>query len=116
MIKLANGKEVTLDEFLSWSAAKQNTSIRPPMLGKKRINNRLGKKHSAETIDKIRAAAYRTREIKIKVNAELKQASKPIMTPNGLFPSLTAVAQAAGVRPSTVWFWKKKWPEHYYYV
>ncbi len=41
---------------------------------------------------------------------------KPIMTPNGPFPSLSAVAEAAGVKPGKVWIWMKRWPEHYYYI
>ena len=29
MIKLANGREVTLDEFLTWSSKKQHASLTP---------------------------------------------------------------------------------------
>ena len=41
---------------------------------------------------------------------------KPVMTPNGLFPSRTAAAQAANVDPATIINWMKKWPKEYYYV
>ena len=42
---------------------------------------------------------------------------KPMMTPNGLYPSLTAVFKASGVSSrTTIYRWMKKWPEHYYYV
>jgi hypothetical protein len=60
---------------------------------------RTGVKHTTETIDKIRATKL-----------------KAIMTPNGVFPSRLAVAQAAGVHPTRVSVWVKKWPKHYYYV
>ena len=41
---------------------------------------------------------------------------KPLMTPNGVFPSAMAVADAAGVSYVTVWNWMKRWPEDYYYL
>ena len=47
---------------------------------------------------------------------ELNQTGKPIMTPNGIFPSVMEVSRVAGVTYSTVHYWMKKWPEHYYYI
>ena len=41
---------------------------------------------------------------------------KPIMTPNGLFASRKAAAQAANVDPATINLWMKKFPKEYYYV
>lgn len=41
---------------------------------------------------------------------------KPMMTPNGVFPSAKAVATAGSVSYVTVWNWMKRWPEHYYYL
>jgi hypothetical protein len=38
------------------------------------------------------------------------------MTPNGVFPSAKAVAEAAGVTYVTVWNWMKRWPDDYYYI
>ena len=43
-------------------------------------------------------------------------AAKPIMTPNGLFASRKAAAQAANVDPYTINLWMKKFPKEYYYV
>lgn len=41
---------------------------------------------------------------------------KPMMTPNGVFPSGQAVAKAAGVSYVTVYNWMKRWPNDYYYL
>ena len=41
---------------------------------------------------------------------------KPVMTPNGLFPSRTVAAQAANVGVATINLWMKKFPKEYYYV
>jgi hypothetical protein len=41
---------------------------------------------------------------------------KQLMTPNGLYPSRSAVANAANVDPTTIKRWIAKWPEHYYYI
>ena len=51
-----------------------------------------------------------------KIGKENPKKWKPIMTPNGVFPSQKAVAEAAGVTYVTVWNWMKRWPEHYYYI
>jgi hypothetical protein len=64
---------------------------------------------SKETKEKISAA-------KKGKPAHNKGKGKRIMTPHGEFPSLTAVSIAAEVRPSTVYEWMKKYPEHYYYL
>ena len=64
---------------------------------------------SSETKDKIS-------EAKKGKPAHNKGKGKRIMTPHGEFVSLTAVAQAAGVVPSTVYEWMKKYPKHYYYL
>jgi hypothetical protein len=64
-----------------------------------------------------------TKEMKEKISqakkgrpAHNKGKGKRIMTPHGEFPSLTAVSIAAGVRPSTVYEWMKKYPKDYYYL
>jgi hypothetical protein len=59
------------------------------------------------------AKANISKSKKGKPNAHL---CKPLMTPNGVFPSAVAVATAAGVSYVTVWNWIKRWPEHYYYL
>lgn len=75
-----------------------------------------GKKHSAETLAKI-GAGNKGKTISAEQRAKISAArSRPMMTPNGIYPSLKAVATAAGVNTTTVHTWKKKWPEHYYHI
>lgn len=96
----------------------------------------LGKKHSKETRDrfsKMRKGVPLSEQHRINVIAasarrkgvpltgerltKIKIAPcKKTMTPNGVFPSLKAVAEAAGVSTVTIRKWMKKWPEHYYYI
>ena len=110
MIKLANGREVTLDEFLTWSVFKQIGNIKPSHT----------KKHTAEARAKIsanRRGGMSNRKHSVETRAKMSATrEKAVMTPNGLFPSRRAVAQAAGVSASNITHWMKKWPEHYYYV
>jgi plasmid stability protein len=40
----------------------------------------------------------------------------PVMTPNGVFPSVRAVAEAAGRGHDTIRKWMKWWPSDYYYL
>jgi len=62
LIPLRNGKTVTLDEFLSWSAGKQSANLKAyrPIISddtKKKISAALkGKKKTAEAIEKNRQA------------------------------------------------------------
>ena len=68
--------------------------------------------HTAETRAKMSASALaraHTAETKAKL-------SKPIMTPNGVFPGVKAVAQAAGVSRNTVARWVRKFPKDYYFI
>ena len=66
--------------------------------------------YSPETLAKISATVVK------KKPPSRGSAAKPIMTPNGLFPSRKAAAQAANVDPVTINVWLKKWPKEYYYV
>jgi transposase-like protein len=72
------------------------------------------KKHSDETRAQMRASRSQLdKEVRLKLsNAKLK----PIMTPNGVFPSRSAVAAAADVNATTVSRWLKKFPNDYYYI
>jgi hypothetical protein len=69
-----------------------------------------GKKHSEETRAKISDAH------KGKKREDGWKWSKPVMTPNGLYPSKKAVAEAANVSTVSVDKWIKKWPEHYFFL
>ena len=58
----------------------------------------------AETLAKLRATRH------------LLGISRRVMTPYGVYPSITAVAQAANRITQTVRSWMKKYPKHYYYL
>jgi len=65
--------------------------------------------HSDETRAKMsKASKLRKRELNV--------TGKPIMTPNGVFPSIMEVSRVAGVSYYTVHYWMRKWPEHYYII
>ena len=90
MVKLANGKEVSWDEFSKWSERKQYMNI---------VNPNLGKKHS----DDVRRKMSEIKKEKI-ANGELTfkkgddhPMSHPVSTPKGLFGSRQSAAQAYGV-------------------
>jgi len=154
MIKLANGREVTLDEFLTWSYQKQHGNLNPSKFSDetraKMSASQKGRTLTAETRVKLSAAMKGrtlTAEHRAKIGAAKKGRTqsaehraklgaarkgrthsaearaklgaahvKPVMTPNGLYPSLKAVREASGVTAPTIRRWMKKWPEHYYYV
>lgn len=42
--------------------------------------------------------------------------SKPVMTPNGAYPSIKAVAEASGFPGHTVRRWLKRFPDQYYFI
>lgn len=42
--------------------------------------------------------------------------SKPVMTPNGVYPSIKAVAEASGFPGHVVRRWLKRFPTHYYFI
>lgn len=83
-----------------------------------------GKKHSEQARAKMSAKA------KIRVSSEASNAKrratllgrsrpdncKPMMTPNGVYPSMKAVVAASGKAEITIRKWMKKWPKHYYYI
>ena len=97
-----------------------------------KINNGFGgKKHSKEACAKF-SALHKGKIISEETRAKMKAAAlqnradereqgkqrclKPVMTPNGVFPSRKAAAQAANVDPASINVWMKKWPKDYYYV
>jgi hypothetical protein len=81
-----------------------------------------GKIISAECRAKMSAASKgrpKSPEHRAKISAGHKNkgvGTKPLMTPNGLYPSRKAVAEAANVPFWTVDSWIKKWPQHYFYL
>lgn len=65
-----------------------------------------GRTLSAETRDRMKAAAQ----------LRAQKVRQKIMTPNGVFQDVHAVAAEAGVGRATVYSWIKKYPNEYYYV
>ena len=76
--------------------------------------------HSAEVRDKI-GNAQRGKKYSAEIRARMLAAAtaskgRPVMTYYGPYPSVMAVARAAGVLDETVRKWIKRYPEHYYYI
>jgi len=115
------------------SAVHKGKTVTEETRAKLREINR-GKKASAETRAKVSEAgkkAWATKRkdyvvseetrVKMREAAKLRKrdlnvTGKPIMTPNGIFPSVMEVSRVAGVSYYTVHYWMRKWPEHYYII
>jgi len=119
------GRKCSAEHRAAVSASKKGTIVSIETRAKLREIN-LGKPKSAETLAKLSASGKgkpkpKSAEHRAKLSASKKGKlnggnSKPIMTPNGIYPSHSAVQRAAGVSEPTVYRWMKKWPEHYYYL
>ena len=81
--------------------------------------SRLGHAVSAETRAKLRAANLGRKFGPLSTEQRLKLRAAhatPVMTYYGVYPSVRAVAEAAGVSAKVVSGWMKRFPKHYYYV
>jgi hypothetical protein len=75
-----------------------------------------GKVRSAEHIAKYKIASQgRTKNADTRAKISATK-NKPVMTPNGVYTSCMAIAEAAGVSRATVYTWMSKYPDHYYYI
>ena len=77
-----------------------------------------GKKLSIETRAKM-SKAQKGRVVSDETRAKMSAKngmSRPVMTPNGVFPSWAAVARAANRHSNTINDWRRKWPEHFYVI
>ena len=95
-VTLANGKTVSLDEFLTWNPSKQNNQLRPPNLG--RI---FGKEHKEKIINsrkksKENGVVYKTK------NGGDAPISRTVKTPNGIFSSIGEAARSHNVDGPTI--------------
>jgi len=116
-IILANGKEISWEEFSLWSERKQETNLIPK---------------SKETKAKMRKASadrWKNEEYKAKIkeklvgrvysdDSKLKMSNlggTGIMTPKGKFPSIRAASRAFNVSDTAVrnWLWKSKTDQFY---
>lgn len=124
-VKLANGKEVTWEEFSKWSPQRQHMSL----IG---CRGTKGHKHSDETrklISEVKKQWSPSTEQREHLSAVLKGKNKgqkknlPIHTPNGVFPNRNALHArlvADGFTPiyakKKVRQWMKEYPTHYYLI
>ena len=102
IVTISNGKQVPWDEFSSWSSKKQNNALNPPAKG-----NRMTLEKCIEISIRQRASysAGDLRPRRIGIN---NKSSKKVMTPNGEFESINAVASFYCVTRGEVCKWIKK--------
>jgi hypothetical protein len=125
-IKLANGTEVTWDEFFKWSAIKQHMSI----IG---CRGTKGFRHSEKTrklISNIKKKQVISTEQRARISKAMIGKNKnckknlPINTPYGIFPnriSLQAKLVEDGFASKTyaakkIRQWMKQYPDDYYLI
>ena len=105
------GKIVSAETRAKLSAAHKNRT--PEQRAKIRAKTSAGLRAAYEA---------KTPEQRAKRNAKISAAKRghtikrPVMTPYGAYPSITAVAKAANRTGQTVKIWIKKYPKHYYYL
>jgi hypothetical protein len=136
MIKLANGSEVPVDVFYTWSHQKQRMNLCHPFKGKslpamseeqklKRSIAQKGRVISEEHRAKIGAAnkgnhniGGRNKGKKMNTGAKISAVlSKPVMTPLGEFPSSKLAAEAYGLKSKEAILYRiKTKPTEYYYI
>ena len=98
-VKLANGKTVSLDEFLTWSSIKQYANLNP---------SNLGRKFSPEMGNKIRESMRKYKEagfIYNTVRGSEHYLARAVKTPIGVFDTLISAARALGVLGCTLRNW-----------
>ena len=112
-VTLANGKIVTLDEFLSWSNQRQLFAINKERSKKisDQAKGRRGPRKGVELSD----------EVKKKISESKKKhpyyTYKKVQTPIGMFPSVTAAHKALGLKdPTGLYYRMKTRPNDYFYV
>ena len=136
MVKLGSSRgEVSLDEFLTWSANKQRQNVSPirnPVSAERRAQISAANKGrpawnkginhiSEEGRQRIREAAKKRHGVTgiYKRTDEVKEihkvsASVPVMTPDGMFPSKGHAAEFYGIHRNNFSLRMKKHPEQYY--
>ena len=95
-VTLANGKTVSLDEFLTWNRQKQNNQLRPPNLGRKFSNEVSEKIKNSRRIAIENGAVYNIRK------GGDAGMSRKVKTPNGIFPTIKEAAFSHKVLGETI--------------
>lgn len=106
-VTLANGKTVSLDEFLTWSSFKQYSNLSP---------SNLGRKFSPEMGNKIRERKRRDKEAGVIYNTARGSDhvhARAVKTPIGVFETLGKAANALGVMGYTLRNWLNNGKEGY---
>jgi transposase len=110
MVTLANGKQVHWDEFSNWSSKKQNNSMNPPAKGV-----RMSLEKCAD-ISKRQRDFYSNGDHRPRRTGKANKSSKSVITPNGKFESINAVARHYAVSRDDVCKWiKKVKPTEFYF-
>lgn len=110
MVSLANGKQVPWNEFSNWTSKKQNNAMNPPAKG-----NRMSLEKCIE-ISKNQRSFYSNGDPRPRRTGKANMSSKSVMTPNGEFESINAVASHYAVSREEVCKWiKKTKPTEFYF-
>jgi len=110
IVKLANGKTVSLDEFSTWSSHKQYCNLTP---------SNLGRKFGPEVGNKIREARRRDKEAGVIYNVlrgSEHALARAVKTPLGIFDTFGNAVKAHGVRGNTLRKWINGGKEGYEYL
>jgi hypothetical protein len=108
VIKLANGTEVSWDEFSKWSTYKQNGSLSPTCIGL------IHKKSTIKKITETKRRNIDSGETNIKKGGAHGRA-RCVVTPDGEFPTLKEAANYYNVKGEILRSWIKKNRTGFYY-
>lgn len=110
MVTLANGTQVSWEEFSNWSPKKQNNAINPPAKV-----NRMSLEKCIE-ISKRQRIFFSKGDPRPRRTGSVNKSSKSVTTPTGVFESIKATARAYGVTVEQVRKWiKKDKPKEFYF-
>lgn len=120
MVTLANGKQVSWDEFSTWSIFKQTGSLNPAVKpGTKKGNREVYKKWDLERSLAFSLAikdSYSKARNLTRNYGSTNGSSKAVVTPMGQFPSRVSAAKHYGVRTRKMYDWiqSENHPDFYY--
>ncbi len=112
-VTLANGKQVPWEEFSTWSIYKQNGSLNPTFGSKPQAWS----KDRNLRMSKLQKESFKNGRTLTRNFGSQNPSSKPVMTPEGEFPSRRAAAAHFGVRSRVMYNWiRVKKPDDFFYV
>ena len=109
MVTIANGRQVTWDEFSSWSIFKQTGSLFPAvkpgtLKGKREVTSEWNLERSQAKSLALKESFSKARKIARNVGSANGNA-KVVMTPEGQFPSRISAAKHYGVSSYKMYDW-----------